>query len=104
MSKDSETLEKIYEDNKSIEWSHELKGNPPIAGSIAKKLLRNCKLALKIISKYQAVCEDDLKECIKEMEDELAKDGRIRTITYNLGARNYIHVSLTWIHRWNLKK
>ena len=104
MSEDSITLERIYEENKEIEWNHEEKGTPPIAGSIAKKLLSNCHKALKIIQKYDTACEEHLIECIKEMEDELAKDDRIRTITYNLGARVYIHTSLTWVHRWSLKK
>lgn len=101
---DIETLKKIYEDNQKIEWDHELKGSPPIAGSIAKKLLNNCNRALKIVSKYNTYrTEYNLKKTIEEMEDELAKEGRIRTITYNLGARTFIHISITWVTRWGLK-
>ncbi len=103
MIKDSKELEKIYEANKKIELFHELKENPPIAGSIAKKLLNNCKRALKIISKYDSACEEDLIKAIEEMEDQLAKDGRIRTITYNMGARTYIHISIEWSQKWSLK-
>jgi len=101
---DKEELTKIYEENKKIEWNHELKSSPPIAGSIAKRLLKNCHRALKIIEKYDSELEPDLRECIKELEDELAERGRISPISYNLGARGYIHVSLTWVERWDLKK
>jgi len=101
---DSEKLEKIYEDNKKIETSHELKANPPIAGSIAKKLIKNCLRALSIIEKYNtAHLEKNLHRAIEELEDELASKGEISTITYNLGARTHIHVAIEWVGRWQKK-
>ncbi len=101
---DSKELEKIYEANKKIEFRHELKGTPPIAGSIAKKLINNCKKALKIISKYStAHLEKDLKRLIEELEDELAERGQISTISYNLGARGEIHIAIEWVNRWTKK-
>ena len=102
---DSEKLEKIYEANKKIEFKHEVKGTPPIAGSIAKKLINNCKEALKIVQKYDtAHLESNLKREIEELEDELAEKGRISTITYNLGARTQIHVAIQWVDRWSMLK
>ncbi|HEC65411.1 hypothetical protein LCGC14_1569820 [marine sediment metagenome] len=103
MNEDSNELKKIYEANKKIELFHELKANPPISGSIAKRLLNNCHRALKIISKYDTEMEDELRREIEVMEDQLANDGIIRTITYNLGARTFIHVSIDFADKWVLK-
>lgn len=101
---DSKELEKIYDANKKIEFAHDQVGTPPIAGSIAKKLINNCNNALKIVQKYDtAHLEKNLKRDIEELEDELAEKGRINTITYNLGARTQIHVAIQWVDRWGLK-
>lgn len=101
---DREKLEKIYEANKKIEFKHEVKGTPPIAGSIAKKLINNCKEALKIVQKYDtAHLEKDLNRLIEELEDELAENGKISVISYNLGARVKIHVAIEWVDRWGKK-
>lgn len=93
-----ETLEKIYEKNKKIEEYYSLVENPPIAGRVAKRLIKNCKEALKIISKYETELESDLIKNIERMEDELAKRDMIFGITYNLGARTQIHVSIMAWH------
>lgn len=100
---DSKEIEKIYDANKKIELFHELKVNPPISGHIAKRLINNSKRALKIISKYDTECEKDLVEGIKKMEDELAEDNKIRPWTYNMEVRNYIHIAIDWVNRWELK-
>jgi len=93
-----EILEKIYEENKKIEDYYSLVENPPISGKVAKLLIKNCKKALKIISKYETELESDLIKNIEQMEDELANRDRIFGITYNLGARTQIHVSII---AWN---
>lgn len=104
MKTDSEQLQEIYDKNLKIETFHELKENPPLTGHIAKKLINNCKNALKIISKYDTeLCESELKKGIELMEDELADENRIRTITYNLDVRNFIHIAIEWVKRWDLK-
>ena len=101
---DSKELEKIYETNKKIELYHELTENPPLTGSIAKKLINNCKRALTIISKYDTYkTEGYLKKEIEDLEDELAERGRISTVSYNLGARTQIHISIEWVNKWELK-
>ncbi len=100
---DQDTIKKIYEDNKKIEFNHELKVNPPITGFIAKKLINNSKRALKIIQKYDTALEDDLKKGIELMEDELLQENRIRSITYNLDVRNYIHIAIDWVKKWDFK-
>jgi len=101
---DSIDLKKIYEANKKIEFAHDQKGTPPIAGSIAKRLINNCYKALKIIEKYDtAKLEKNLKKEINDLEDELAERGEISTISYNLGARTQIHVSIEWVNTWGLK-
>ena len=101
---DSKELEKIYEANKKIEFSHNEVGTPPIAGSIAKRLINNCYKALKIVEKYDtSKLENNLKKEIKDLEDELAERGEISTISYNLGARTQIHVAIEWVNNWGLK-
>jgi len=101
---DSREIEKIYEANKKIEYNHELKTQPPITGFIAKRLINNSKRALKIIEKYEtSSCQKNLKKGIELMENELSDEDRIRGITYNLDVRNYIHIAIDWVNRWELK-
>jgi len=101
---DSKELEKIYDANKKIEFAHNEVGTPPIAGSIAKKLINNCYKALKIVEKYDtSKLENNLKKEIRDLEDELAERGEISTISYNLGARTQIHVAIEWVNNWGLK-
>ncbi len=101
---DKEEIEKIYEANKKIELYHSLKENPPIAGGVAKKLINNSKRALAIVGQYHtAHIEKDLREGIEDMENELAKNGKISVITYNMDVRNYIHIAIQWVDRWTKK-
>jgi len=101
---DSKEIEKIYKANKKIELFHELTVNPPLSGSIAKKLINNSKRALQIIDKYETnSCQKDLKRGIEKMEDELAERNEIMPITYNLDVRNYIHIAIEWVNQWELK-
>ncbi len=104
MLNDSEELQKLYDSNKKIEFAHDQIGTPPIAGSIAKRLINNCYNALKIVEKYDtSKLEENLKKEIKDLEDELAERGQISTISYNLGARTQIHVAIEWVQRWGKK-
>lgn len=102
---DLETLKDCYEKNLKIEYFCELKENPPIAGQYAKRLLNNCKRALKIYEKYETDYDFQMKECIEDMEDELARRGKIGIISYNLHARILLHVSISALEDgyWELK-
>ncbi len=97
---DKQKLQKIYNDNLKIETFHALKANPPLAGSIAKKLINNCKRALVIIDSYDTTMIKKLTRSIEEMEDELASNEKISTLTYNMGARINIHVSIECMRMW----
>jgi len=103
MKTDKQLLQEIYDKNLKIETFYELKENPPLSGYIAKKLINNCKRALKIISKYQTDRDFELSEHIKDMEDDLSKYNKIMITSYNLGARTDIHISICVMKYWELK-